>query len=182
MAAVKNYRFLLKLIGLDSLGGCRNYFLRIVFSIALISAILLTTIHLLLEYQSDIVRSLSAFPPICAFVSLAATFWHLAANLGHFLPLVSELLDIVHESGWNEMSIISYSFLTNKLHFPGKKKSDEIIIYIKAEKRFDSVTKMSINIQVVIAILYFSPFALVAYHWYIGKYTIDSWVIYYPIW
>lgn len=99
MAALENYRFMLKLIGLDSPGGCQNYCLRIVLSIALVSANLLTTIYLLSAYHSDIVRALSVFPPICASVSLGATFWHLLANVEHFLWLVAELPDIVNESG-----------------------------------------------------------------------------------
>lgn len=55
-------------------------------------------------------------------------------------------------------------------------------IYVRAEQRNDFASKIILVGLASIPIAFLSPFVLAAYHWCLGKFTIDSWFFLYPVW
>lgn len=67
------------------------------------------------------------------------------------------------------------------LHIGAKKEGNEII-YIRAEQRISFATKIFIYSSIMTPTSTLAPFILAAYHWFLGKYTINSWILFFPAW
>lgn len=67
-------------------------------------------------------------------------------------------------------------------YFSGVHNDETKNLYEKAEQRVTFGTKIAGAGLFVAPLMSWSPIILVAYHWYMGKYTIHSWVFFHPVW
>lgn len=56
------------------------------------------------------------------------------------------------------------------------------MIYARTADKLDLIVKRIVIAIFVPAAMYLSPFIKVTFDWCLGRYTIDSWFFYYPIW
>lgn len=68
------------------------------------------------------------------------------------------------------------------MQFVGMENGERKLIYSQAEERMNFATKIVICAQVVFPVMSFCPTVLAACHWCLGRYTIDSWFYYFPVW
>lgn len=62
------------------------------------------------------------------------------------------------------------------------RKAENGMLYGRAAEQANFGTKVILFGLISSVMLSISPFVLVAYHWSLGKYTLNSWIFYYPIW
>lgn len=56
------------------------------------------------------------------------------------------------------------------------------VIYAAADQYISYGTKMIMKGIILFGASYLSPFLVVAFHWCLGKYTIESWFLFFPLW
>lgn len=185
---LEKYQILQKKFGLDPHGVRANILTRIIFSISLILSVLLPSIFLLLNFRDNTHLALSTVPPLFGFVATVLNYFHLVINCERIHCLLEQLQHIANESMFR---INCWIFLETdssgiweviQWFFSGTNlDEDSGVIYTVAEQRITLATKIIMTgVASVPATL--SPFLLVAFHWYTGKYTIKSWFLFYPIW
>lgn len=64
----------------------------------------------------------------------------------------------------------------------GSRKEENAVIYVGAEQQTSTATTKFIYCLISIPVVSSSPFLVAAYHWCVGKYTIDSWFFFFPVW
>lgn len=177
------YRFLLQMSGLDPHGGRKNVVARIVFSVTFALFILLTSIFFVLHFRRDVGRVMPIVPLYLGFLAIIATYFHLLTNREAFYSLLEDLEDIVHKSMLNVILYRFWIYTLLYVYFVGM-RADDIgeRIYANAAQKVEVATKNMTVGLFSIRIMYLSPFLVVFYHWCTGKYTIDSWFFYYPVW
>lgn len=69
------------------------------------------------------------------------------------------------------------------INFAGMRK-DEIskVIYQRAVQKINFAMNIFTKGLFLLVIMHLSPFILVLLHFFMGKYSIDSWFFYYPVW
>lgn len=64
---------------------------------------------------------------------------------------------------------------------PGMKLHENYTLYAETQQRIQFWVKIGAAIFIV-PVASISPFVLVTFHWCKGKYTLDSWFFFYPVW
>lgn len=80
-----------------------------------------------------------------------------------------------------------FQYVINWSRFNGKivgMEEDQMsqIVYARAAQRINAAMKIIATVEFPVPFLYLLPFVLVFCHWCLGKYTIDSWFLYYSLW
>lgn len=183
LAVFEKYYFYLKLSGMDFQGGRRSEVPRITISVVFILFIILATTSVAQNTPEDMDSVLRTVTKIFANGSFAGLYFHLLGKRKQFHALLDELQDITNES--MEISFQNYikAWITLSDSFPGSNKGDTSrAIFQRAAQQINEAIKIISRTTLPVPILYFSPFIEVVYHLCMGKYSIESWHVYYPLW
>lgn len=183
MVFLGKFKFLLKAIGSDPLGG--NNIVRSIYLIGFALIYFMVSTLIVSKIHDDINVALGAVPIFFGLTLVIFIFCHLGIKREHMNSLLGDLHDIVEKSMKIEFLSNSNIFpilLSDLIYFSGARLKLNTAIYARAEQRNNFATKIILKGLVPIPIAFLSPFVLAAYHWCLGKYTIDSWFFLYPVW
>lgn len=77
--------------------------------------------------------------------------------------------------------LINGSFYSTTF-YAGIKVTVNEAVYTEAEKKIEHSLDTFLRAFIVPIVSSFTPFILVAYHWCMGKYTLDSWFYLFTVW
>lgn len=185
MIILREYKWLQKVLGLNPLGGLENIILQMVYLVPLFTCDVMFTIYFALNISENSYRAMTALPGCFAFTVLIAIYSHLLTRRERFYLLIDELQGIVNESTkFNRFfTYRNYKRWVNLFDFlAGVGKHENEKIYVEAEKLSNFSTKIIIYGTFWIPTLTLAPIVLAVHHWYLEKYTLDSWIILFPVW
>lgn len=178
MIVLREFKFLQKLMGLNP--GVENIAVRLVYLFVLSSCTLMLSLFSISNFHNDIYGALGVLPTIAGFAVLVVNYLQLLISREPFNSLLNELQNIVNESmklpNGEQLYLIDFPW------FIGEEKGKSEKIYVKATQKASFATKIIIYGSLWVPILSISPFLLAAYHWCLGIYTLDSWILFFPVW
>lgn len=101
MIIFEKYRLMEKLIGLDPLGGRRNTVIRIVYSVAFTSFILMEIFAINLNIHDGLDRVALVVTSLFGAIPMMISYGHLLISRDHYHSISSEMQDIVNGSGYH---------------------------------------------------------------------------------
>lgn len=119
MITLVKFKILLKVIGLNPLGGRENIILRILYCFMLFSFNFMCFMCFIVNIDDNANLAWAALTSLFAFVSLLAVYLHLLISRGSFHLLLDDLQDIVNESMISKFySFIGRFTVWAKCNFP----------------------------------------------------------------
>lgn len=189
MFALKEFKWVQKLLGLNSIGGFENIALQFVSLIMIYSCYLMLSIYFASNIYVNLYDALAALPLLFGYTLISSTYLHLLIYRERFYSLLGDLESLLSES---ELLPLVFSSNIDKLLYTkslnyviiyiGTQKKENEMIYRRADQENDNLTKYIICGGILICVSPLTPFVLVAYHWFCGKYTLDSWIFLHPVW
>lgn len=98
MIILEKYQLFEKLLGLRPLGGRKNIFLRIAYSVTFTTFFLMELIFFILNIRDGISQAAVALAPICGVPPGIASYAQLLIARKRYLSILSEFQGIVNES------------------------------------------------------------------------------------
>lgn len=185
MIVLSGFKLLQRIIGLSPMGGLENLIVRFIYLFVFFSGVLMFSIYFILNIRDDMYRALATFPLICGYMIHALIYLHLLSGRKHLNSLLNDLQNIVDESKnlkrFQYRNYYAKWMISIKFHTGMKEKENEVN-YAKAEQQNSAATNVFMYGSLSIPVLFLSPFALVAYHLCLGKYTLNSWIFLYTAW
>lgn len=98
MFALKEFKWVQKLIGLNPHGGFENIVLRFVSLTMIYSCYLMLTIFLVSNIHVNLFGALVALPPFFGYTLISSTYLHLLIYRGRYYSLLDDLESLLSES------------------------------------------------------------------------------------
>lgn len=178
MIILEKYRLLETYLGLRPRSGWKTILVQSFHLVTFLAFGLSELILMILNIRDGIDKAAPAMSPFFGVIPAMGCLLHLLVIRERYYSLLEKMQEIVDES----MHISNFKAWCWPLIILGMKLKENQIFYTRAEKRNTIATKIAIYVPVVVAISASSPFVLVAYYWFGGKYTIDSWFFFIPLW
>lgn len=182
MIILEKYKLLEKLIGLNPSGRIENIILRTVYLVILMTFNLMELIYIVVHFREGIDRAAPALAPFSGVFPALANYIYLVMDRQRYYSLLTEMQDFVNESTKSLNDFVAEQIIDIDIQFLGMGNVESRIIYKQAEQRMNFATRIVVCAQIVFPVMSFSPSILAACHWFLGKYTIDSWFHYFPVW
>lgn len=186
-------KFFQNIIGLQSSGPashCAYMIAPILISIPMVLLEFSILLNSILNINDNTNSVWSTLPITIALFVFIILYWYLVINHRRFYSLFDSMQDIVSESAWKMKKKRNYKIPTNihfnrdnkKLFYAGMSMPRNKKLYMESQQQIKILTSICACTSILIPIATLIPFIVVLCYVSLGKYTLHSWFLCYPLW